>query len=396
MQHAITILEQSEFDHAPELQLLNLRLSLARAEHSLIASEGRLRDAECQQMRSLLNSAIRADQLHSSIPAVTEISATVSNHNRYEQSLQDMLSMEAECTGQILVAETLQSWAEKDHAAATKLRSLGFASVQRTDLSRMQLQSLEQSMEFQRDLQAWQKYWTSERRSRRSSDVATVVHSRQTSEPQFFNGLPHNPELLRTILALYREQSSLKAEHNGLTFRTNQHLQLLEKLRNQSQQNPREIQQAMLMQDLLAAQTQQTSEQLSLANLTCAAMFELLEAQAARPTSLEFIDQDAAKLMLFAAERQDVQSQETNTAQVERQLRRRVADVGTLLEQGYAARQEMFNAQQQLFDFLAEQEQRTVNAQQSRIRHQMMRLILGKQVAMVFGHAVACGSGLND
>ncbi|MBC7967580.1 MAG: hypothetical protein H7Z17_16825, partial [Fuerstia sp.] len=97
VQHAITILEQSESDHAPELQLLNLQLSLARAEHSLIESEGRLRDAECQQMRSLLNSAVRADQLHTSIPAVTEISATVSNHNRYEQSLQDMLSMEAEC-----------------------------------------------------------------------------------------------------------------------------------------------------------------------------------------------------------------------------------------------------------------------------------------------------------
>ena len=88
--------------------------------------------------------------------------------------------------------------------------------------------------------------------------------------------------------------------------------------------------------------------------------------------------------------------QETNTAQVERQLRRRVADVGTLLEQGYASRQEMFNAEQQLFDFLADEELRTVNAQQSRIRRQMTQLVLEKHVAMVASHTVACGSAFND
>ncbi len=382
VQHAISTLRQSESDHSHELQTQNLRLSLASAEYSLIESEGRLREAERQQMKSLLNSAVRSNELPASSPAVTENTGPASNHNGYEQSLQEMLSLEAACTGQILVSGALQSWAETDHAAASKLRSLGLASVQRTDLSRMQLQSLEQSMEFQLDFRAWQKHWTSQHWSKPSADVATAVHSLQISVPQLSNELPRNPELLRTIVALFREQALLKAQQDGLTFRMDKHMRLLEKLRNQSQQNPREIQQAMLMKDLLAAQTQHTSEQLSLADLTCAAMSELKEAQATHPTSLEFIDQDAARLMLFAAERQDAQSQETNTAQVERQLRRRVTDVGTLLEQGYAARQEILNAQQQLFDFLAEQEQRTVNAQQSRLRQQMMRQILKKQMAI--------------
>lgn len=71
---------------------------------------------------------------------------------------------------------------------------------------------------------------------------------------------------------LFREQTLLQVQRDGLRSRMDKHMQQLDKLRNQSQQNPREIQQAMLMKDLLVAQTQHTTEQLSLANQTFAAM----------------------------------------------------------------------------------------------------------------------------
>lgn len=395
VQHAITTFRQSESDHSLEVQLLNLQRSQAIAEHSLIQAETRLRDAECQQMKSMLTSSAEAGRRRAVSHAASKNPEPALNHQIYEQSLHNLLSLEAERTGQILVFKALQNFAETDYAAAAKLRSLGFASIQRADLSRLQLKSLEQSTAFQRNFPAWQQKWISQRWGKRSLEVAATAHVRQASEPQDSNRLPHNPELLRTILGLYREQTHLKAEQNELIFRMEQHTQLLDKLMSQSQQNPSETRQAMLLKDLLAAQAQHNKEQLRLAALSFAAVSELLDAQVTRPTSLEFLDQDAANLILFAAERYETSFEETESLQAETELRRRVADVGTLLAEGYASRREMFNAQQRLFDFLAEREQRRINAQRSRIRDVITKLILKKHVAILSDNAVTRGSGFN-
>jgi Asp-tRNA(Asn)/Glu-tRNA(Gln) amidotransferase B subunit len=185
-----------------------------------------------------------------------------------------------------------------------------------------------------------------------------------------------NSELLRLSIQMFREQASLQAQLTASRNLATVYEQLVERLKNQTTPNSKEIEQAEWMTTLLAGQVQHTREESRIVELTSQSLADLAVCQLADPVNLSRVDEAAATMMLDSAGQQLAQHATLLQEPVEIKFQDRLASLRALRGLGHASRQEVLEAEQQLLDVKTRMEEGRVNLRRSDLDFQLALVIL--------------------
>jgi len=241
------------------------------------------------------------------------------------------------------------------------------ASSLRIAQARSELDAVTQSFEVSQDLMQLRGEWASAAQPVHDAEItrSTAVSADISTEAI------QNSEVFRQAVRLYREQAALKAQVAAIRTLSEMQCRLIERLTNQSTQNSQEVRQAELMRSLLDRQIQHAGEQDKITQLTLQSLSDLAVSLRSHPIHLSRIDEATAEVLL-SSEKQQLENSPTLQAEwIESKMRNRLTSINALHGQGYASRQEVLNAEQQLLDAEAATEEIRVRRRQRDLDFQL-------------------------